>query len=251
MEQQQNKETSALINTDAKDEVETFDTVAEPADKVEKDVSRTNTENREFTEEGAVTGAPENMQTNGTALTEKMAPGRGRNLIIRVCVTGAMVALSIIFCRLLGFPQNGIWRVDFGFLPIAIIGMMWGPVWSGMAYGASDLIGAAVTTGVNPLITLEKVLVGVVMGIFFRSARSRHRIGLVPTLACFAVVAVLLDFLMMAVIFRFGFGYTWSAALLFRGANATANFALRCIVMVLCDLRLTSALMREGDKYGV
>ncbi len=175
-----------------------------------------------------------------------------RTMLIRLCATAVMIALAVILCRLLGFPQSGIWRVEISFLPIAFVAFLWGPVWAGAAYGTADLIGAAIFTGVNPFITLEKLFSGVVMGIFFHRRSSRRtRIGVGRTLLAFLVIAVLGDFAMMAFIFKFAFGYTWGAALAFRGVNASVNLVIRCCLMCLCDLRLTARLLREGEKYGV
>ncbi len=176
----------------------------------------------------------------------------GRNMLIRITATGAMVALSVIFCRYLGFPQTGIWRVEIGFLPIAFIAFLWGPLWAGVGYGASDLIGAAIFTGVNPFITVEKVFTGVVMGIFFYGGRrKRGCIGNARMMIAFAIIALVGDFFMMALIFKFAFGYTWGAALAFRGGNATVNFCMRTLIMWLADMRLTKRLLKEGEKYGL
>ncbi len=177
---------------------------------------------------------------------------KGHILLTRLCAAALMTSLAVIFCRLLGFPQSGIWRVEISFLPIAFVAFLWGPIWAGVTYGTADLIGAAISTGVNPFITIEKVFIGVVMGVLFWRGRSkRTRIGIVRILLAFAIIAVFGDFLMMAFIFKFAFGYTWSAALLFRGVNASVNLVMRCLLMWICDLRLTTRLLHEGDKFGV
>ena len=90
-----------------------------------------------------------------------------RETLVKLTTTALMIAMSIILCRLLGFPQNGSYRIELGFLPIAVVAMLYGPVLSGIAYGIADLIGAAIFTGINPFITLCKILFGVVMGLFF------------------------------------------------------------------------------------
>lgn len=85
---------------------------------------------------------------------------KSRNIIIRLTTTAVMIAMSVVLCRLLGFPQTGSYRIEISFLPIAVVAMLYGPIWSGVAYGVADLIGAAIFTGINPLITLCKVLFG-------------------------------------------------------------------------------------------
>ena len=165
--------------------------------------------------------------------------------LVRLTLCGAMTALCIVFCRLLGFPQTGIWRVDFGFLPIAAVGLLYGPLWAGVSYGVADLIGAAIFTGVNPMITLQKALIGALMGAFFR---GRERLGWVRILLSMALISVLLDFAAMTVIFRVYFGYTWGAALLARGVNAAVNFALRVPILLVCDRRLIPLLATKGAR---
>ncbi len=217
---------------------------ADPMPHPDEDVSSVDSAGRS----DAALAAPHGVET------ARRSPARhtARAMLIRVCVSAVMVALSVILCRLLGFPQSGIWRTELGFLPIAFIAFLWGPFWSGIAYSASDLIGAALFTGVNPFITLEKLFTGIMMGLFFYRGRGRRaRIGIVRILIAFAVIAVVGDFFIMALIFHFAFGYTWGAALGFRGANAALNFVMRLFVMYVCDLRLTTRLLKEGEKYGV
>ncbi len=203
-----------------------------------------------ITEDG-VTPASDAAIGSGSSPTHT-AGKTARAMLIRVTLSGVMVALSVIFCRLLGFPQEGIWRVEIGFLPIALIAFLWGPLWAGAAYGASDLIGAAIFTGINPFITVEKVLTGVIMGIFFSQRRGRRpRIGVVRSLIAFASIAVFLDFLMMVFIFHFGFGFGWGEAFAFRGVNAAVNLVLRVAVILICDHTMTERLMREVHKRGI
>ena len=164
---------------------------------------------------------------------------------MRVTICGAMVALSIIFCRLLGFPQTGAWRVDFGFLPIAVVGLLFGPIWSGVSYGLADLVGALIFTGVNPLITLQKVFVGVVMGLFFH---HRTRIGTPRILISLALIAIFLDFAAMVPIFHYYFGKLWGDALLSRALSAGVNFPLRVIVLLVCDRHLVPLLTNKASR---
>ena len=166
-----------------------------------------------------------------------------KKTLLRTCICGMLIGVAVVFCRWLGFPQNGIWRVEFSFLPIAIVAMLYGPLWAGASYGIADLIGAAIFTGVNPFITLVKVLTGVVMGVFFK---GRKKIGYGRILVAFAIIGVALDFLAMTFIFHFGFGHTWEVAFVARGANALVNAAIRIPTLLLCDGRLT-AYLEEQD----
>ena len=165
-----------------------------------------------------------------------------KKVLLRTCICGMLIALAFVFCRWLGFPTTGIWRVEMSFLPIAIIAMLYGPVWAGVSYGIADLIGAVIFTGVNPFITMVKVAYGVVMGMFFD---RKKKIGYKRILFATAIICVCLDFLAMATIFHFGFGYTWGAAFAARAANAAVNLALRVPVLLLFDRRFTAILEEQ------
>ena len=150
----------------------------------------------------------------------------------RTCVCGAMIGLAIVFCRMLGFPPSGMWRIELSFLPIAFVGMLYGPLWAGASYTIADVVGAAIYTGVNPFIALEKCLMGVVMGLFFH---RQNKLGIWKILVSMSIIAVFLDFLMMSFIFHYAFGYAWEAALPLRLVNAAVNLVVRAAILILCE----------------
>ena len=63
---------------------------------------------------------------------------KSRNILVRLTTTAVMIAMSVVLCRLLGFPQTGVYRIEISFLPIAVVAMLYGPIWSGVAYGIAD-----------------------------------------------------------------------------------------------------------------
>jgi len=171
-----------------------------------------------------------------------------RQVTLRLCLCSGMIALAVVLCRLLGFPPSGIWRVEFSFVPMAVIACLYGAPWSGICWGIADLIGAAIFTGINPLITLEKVLCGVVYGVCFH---RRARVGWWRNLLANGVIALFLDFLMMSVIFRFMFGYTWGAAFAWRAGNAAVNLVIRTVTLAVCDRYLFGVLRKGRDTADV
>lgn len=163
----------------------------------------------------------------------------------RTCLVGAMVAIAILLCRLLGYPAYGAWRVEISFLPIYVVALLYGPLWAGAAWGAADLIGAAITTGIDPFITLIKVMCGVLFGLFFR---GKGRVGFLRIFLCTTLVAVLLDFLAMMVVFHYQFGYTWEAACTFRLISAGVNLPVRIVILWLADRRLAGLLIKQKGR---
>ena len=78
-----------------------------------------------------------------------------------------LIAIEIILTRFCSI-QTPIVRIGFGFLPIAIIGMMYGPLSAGVAYAIGDLLGVALfpTGSFFPGFTITAFLTGIVYGVF-------------------------------------------------------------------------------------
>lgn len=167
-------------------------------------------------------------------------------MILRITTTAVMIAMSIVLCRLLGFPQTGNYRIEIGFLPIAVVAMLYGPIWSGVAYGIADLIGAAIFTGINPFIMLCKVAFGAVMGLFFY---RRERIGLWRSILCFFLIGIIIDMGCMSPIFVYVFGNTWKAALISRGIATLVNTPVRIILFWIIARYLGGTIRKYAGKY--
>ena len=78
-----------------------------------------------------------------------------------------LIAIEVILTRFCSI-QTPIVRIGFGFLPIAIIGMMYGPLSAGVAYSIGDLLGVALfpTGSFFPGFTITAFLTGIVYGVF-------------------------------------------------------------------------------------
>lgn len=171
---------------------------------------------------------------------------KSRNIIVRLTTTAVMIAMSVVLCRLLGFPQTGVYRIEISFLPIAVVAMLYGPIWSGVAYGIADLIGAAIFTGINPFITLCKILFGAVMGLFFY---RREKIGILRIFLCFFLIGVVIDIGGMSPIFVYMFGYDWKSALIARGLGTLVNTPARILFMWLTVRYLGGYIRKYAGKY--
>ena len=78
-----------------------------------------------------------------------------------------LIAIEVILTRFCSI-QTPIVRIGFGFLPIAMIGMMYGPLSAGVAYAIGDLLGVALfpTGSFFPGFTITAFLTGIVYGVF-------------------------------------------------------------------------------------
>lgn len=91
-----------------------------------------------------------------------------KKLSIRdIAKLAVLIALEVILSRFLSIATP-IVKIGFGFVPVVMAAMMFGPFWGGVMGGAADLIGALLFP-IGPFFpgyTLTAVLVGVVYGVF-------------------------------------------------------------------------------------
>ncbi|MBR5044370.1 MAG: folate family ECF transporter S component [Clostridia bacterium] len=168
----------------------------------------------------------------------------------KITLTAVMTALSIVLCRFLGYsPANTMFRVEIGFLPVALVGILAGPLYSGVCYGLADLIGSLVTTGMNPLILLCKIAAGLILGLFLY--RRRPTLPLI-LLTLFVLGAGVDVFLMSAVFKVMGYAPSYASALYTRTINALINYPIRVVALYLVCLfglpAFESALARSGAR---
>lgn len=78
-----------------------------------------------------------------------------------------LITLQIILTRYCSI-QTPIVRVSFGFIPVVVIAMLYGPVSCGIANGIADIIGVMLfpTGAFFPGFTLNAILAGVIYGVF-------------------------------------------------------------------------------------
>ena len=108
-------------------------------------------------------------------------------------ITALLTALSIIL-RLLGFPQDGVFRIELGFLPIAVASYFYGPIVGGISYIVADIVGT-LFTGMSPFppITVCKFLIGVVFGLFFYKRKAKIK----NIILCNVVIFIFIDLIAM------------------------------------------------------
>ncbi|MDO4745158.1 MAG: folate family ECF transporter S component [Bacillota bacterium] len=85
----------------------------------------------------------------------------------RLVVMAFLVALEIILTRFCSV-NTPILRIGFGFLPVSMMGILYGPIWAAMGYAVGDILGMLIfPSGVFfPGFTVTAVLTGLVFGFF-------------------------------------------------------------------------------------
>lgn len=89
-----------------------------------------------------------------------------------------LIAMEIVLSRFASIATPVV-KIGFGFVPIAICAMFYGPVWAGIAGALADFIGAMLFPigAFFPGFTLSAALTGVIFGLFlYKQAPSWGRL---------------------------------------------------------------------------
>ena len=108
-------------------------------------------------------------------------------------ITGFMTALSVVLSKLVSINISFL-RIGFGFLPIAILAILYGPVIAAIGYGLADIIGAFLfpTGQFFPGFTVSAVLTGLIFGLVLYG----HKVTFVRALAASALVCLCVNLLL-------------------------------------------------------
>ena len=118
-----------------------------------------------------------------------------------------MIALEIILTRFLSI-NTPILRIGFGFLPVAMLGIMYGPIWAGLSYAIGDVLGMMIfpTGAYFPGFTLTAFLTGLTYGLFlYKKENITWKTALIPCLIVTLVLNLCLDTLWLKILMGQGF----------------------------------------------
>ncbi|MDR1066122.1 MAG: folate family ECF transporter S component [Clostridiales bacterium] len=126
----------------------------------------------------------------------------------KITILSFLIALNVVLTRVLSFETTTI-RISFAFLPIAIGGVMFGPVWGGAAAALADVIGMALLPKAQffPGFTISAFLTGAVYGLLARGNKATAaRVFIASAIVC--------------VVINFGLDTLWLSMLYDRGVLA-------------------------------
>lgn len=115
-----------------------------------------------------------------------------------------LVAIEFILVRYLKIMIGGTIRISFGFIPMVAVSILYGPLWSGIAFALSDILGATlVPIGIyHPGFTFSAFLKGVIFGfILYKREVSWKNVIAASFLTVFGV-NLLLDSIWLSQIFN-------------------------------------------------
>ena len=130
-----------------------------------------------------------------------------KNAAVRVAMLGMLAALNVVAAELLKFPIiPKVLELNFGFVPLAVAGMLFGPVAAMLVGAVGDIVGAAIFSAGDFYLgyTLTAVLTGLFYGLFLhKPAQDKKdliiRVVISQTLVsavCFAFLNTLWAYLM-------------------------------------------------------
>ncbi len=155
----------------------------------------------------------------------------------QLVVTALMIALSVVLSRLLSINISFL-RIGFGFLPISILAIMYGPVWSGIGYAIADVIGSLLfpTGTFFPGFTLSAFLTGVIFGIIL----YKKEITVWRALLASALVCLVINLLLNTFWLTFIIGKGFSVLL----ASRAVKELVACPVMALLIIAMDKSVVR-------
>lgn len=114
----------------------------------------------------------------------------------RLVYASLLLALDIVLSRFCAVTTPLV-KVSFSFLPIAVCGMLFGPVWAGTVGALADLVGAGMfpVGPYFPGITLSAALTGILFGLtLHRRDHTNARAAAAALLNCGVVSLLLTSF---------------------------------------------------------
>ena len=129
-----------------------------------------------------------------------------KNNTLRLVVMAFMIAISIVLTRFCSI-NTPIVRIGFGFLPCAIMGIMYGPLWAGAGYAIADVLGMVIfpNGAYFPGFTLTAFLTGLVYGFFYRNREVTLKSSILPNAIVSFGLNLILDTVWLMILMGQGF----------------------------------------------
>ena len=104
---------------------------------------------------------------------------------------GLLSAIEIVLTRFCNIPLTPTMWLNFGFLPIAVAAVLYGPIPAGTAYAVCDILGALLFPkgAYLPGLTLTAFLIGLTYGLFLHNFNKNW----IKLLSAVLITAIALD----------------------------------------------------------
>lgn len=124
----------------------------------------------------------------------------------RLVMMAFLIALEIILTRFCSI-NTPILRIGFGFLPVAMMGIMFGPIWAAVGYAVGDILGMMIfpSGAYFPGFTITAFLTGLVFGLFLHKRDINWKTVLPASLIIILVLNLILDTIWLSILMGDGF----------------------------------------------
>ena len=156
-----------------------------------------------------------------------------------IVVAACMIALEIVLSKLVSINISFL-RIGFGFLPILILAILYGPIVSGLAYAIGDLIGAFVfpTGAFFPGFTVTAALTGVIFGLVLYN----KKITIPRALVANTLVCVLCNLLLNTYWLTFMLGKGFTVLLASRAIKEIVAIPIMTFFTIILDKTVVKAI---------
>ncbi len=157
--------------------------------------------------------------------------------IIRLTVSAMLLALSVIL-GLFKIPISQVSEIRLQFLPVAMGGMLFGPLYGGIIGGLSDILGYIVrpTGPFFPGFTISAIVQGAIYGIMLKKDQSLKMVMIAQGVDCI-VVSMILNPVWLYFMYDMGFAALFVTRL------------IKILVMYPVNVILLMVLIKPCKKY--
>lgn len=154
----------------------------------------------------------------------------------KIIYAGILIGLEIVLTRFVQIPLNWIPilnlskdRISLGFLPVALSGILLGPIYGGVIAGIADVIRAIILPvggAFNPLFTISAVLRGVIYGLVLGKKQSFTRVVLASL-----IIYIFVNNLLNTLFVHYSYGTPFYAFFTAKIFINTINFIVQVIIL--------------------
>lgn len=147
-------------------------------------------------------------------------------------ITAFMTALSVVLSKLVSVNISFL-RIGFGFLPIAVLAILYGPAVAAVGYGLADLIGAFLfpTGTFFPGFTVSAVLTGLIFGYVLHNGQ----VTIKRALAASALVCLVINLLLNTYWLTFLLGKGFTVLLASRAVKEIVAIPVMALLITAVD----------------
>lgn len=164
-----------------------------------------------------------------------------RETLKKLVIISMLIALQVVLGRFVSISLPLV-KIGFGFIPLTIVAILYGPVWSAAAAGITDILVAVLGPyGYFPPMTISALLSGAIYGLFlYRKPASTKRI-----LLCVLCESILISVLLQTYWLTFLTGKGYMALLSTRIVQNLITIPICVVCIRLISYRVVDLVKKD------